>query len=158
MPRQVEFSDVLRALPSLNRTQLEELRTKAAFLISRRPNTATSMEDEDWLLYGIKTELVRRGLENPDFIFRKNESFRSFITISPKVRELLESAAPGLSLTERRWLGEVAAKELAKYLRVDISLRSMLEHASQIPQALNRAFPGYMEGRMLGIVIKHMRD
>lgn len=158
MMPQIDFADILRTLPALNRKQLEELRTKAAFFIQRRPDVNVSMEDEDWLLSGIKKELVRRGLEKPDFVFRKNDSYRSFVTTSVKVRELLEEAAPGLSLVERRYLGEIAAKELARYLRVEITLRSMLEHASQIPQALNRAFPGYMEGRMLGIVIRQPRD
>lgn len=150
----VSFQDVLDSLGHFNKKQLEEIRTKSAFFIQRRPNVNVSMEEEDWLLLGIQKELVRRGLELPDVQFRRNASYRNFLTISPKIRELLELAAPGLSLIERRWLGEIAAKCLADYLRVEINLRNMVEHATLIPLAINKAFPDYMEAGMLGLVVK----
>lgn len=167
MPR-VDYQDILNALPFLDRSQLEQVKKRVNLNIQGKTGrTVNSLEGEDWLLEGIKAELKRRGIDQTPlpFVLKNNTAFKGFNTKSARVRELLEKAAPGLSLVERRYLGEVSVKELARYIetwqpkagqdKVAVSLYSLLHHVDRIPEALNNSFPGYIEAQMLGIIITH---
>lgn len=159
-----DFNQILLGLGTLNRTQLEQIRQRCAFFLQQKHGSA-GLEDEDWLLYGILSELSRRGIDNQqtiNFRIKKSGSFHSYQTKSERVRMLLEQAAPGLTFTERRALGEVAAKELARFFekdrKWDITLNRMLERIDLVMPAMDRSFPGYLESGMLGVVLRQMRD
>ncbi len=153
-----DHQQILTALPTLNRQQLEGIRQRASLLLQHRTHKNESIEDEDWLLAGILTELKHRGLSNyQNFRIKKSSSFAGFQTQSETVRILLEQGAPGLNLVERRFLGEIAGYELANYIKgwTDVSLYTMLENVGKVPMAIDHAFPGYLASKMLWVVIRH---
>ena len=152
-----DYKTVLSVLGSLNKTQLEDVRRRAAFLIQHKPGgSVAAVADEDWILHGILYELERRGLgDNVGFNVRRSRDFKGFQTKSETVRAILGSAAPDLSAVELRLLGEIAAKALASYVTwKDISRDIMLEHVHLIPLAISRSFPDYLECGMLNLLVK----
>lgn len=155
----VEFKDIMGSLRSLSRTQLEAVRKQAAYHLQHQSSRGSApVEEEDWLLLGLLTELRRRGLDGRDFKIKSSSSFAGFQTQSVGVRELLLTAVPGLSAVQRRLLGEIAGYELARYLESwsppkEISRANLLMYVSRVPEAIDRAFPGYMAAGMLGLVV-----
>lgn len=154
----MDHREIVASLRSLSRSQLEDVRRRAAlYLQHSKPST---VEDEDWLLIGIRTELSRRGLESRDtFRLKKPSSFASYQTQSETVRSLLLSAAPDLTAVQRRALGEIAAKALADFLTSwqkppTISREALLRRVSRVPEALDWAYPGYMAAGLLGVVVR----
>lgn len=162
-----DYDSILDTLPYLNNTQLEEIRKRVS--LNKQRNSASrrvdSLETEDWIFEGIKTELSRRGVaETLDFVVKKTNSFRNFQTKSERVRRLLEQAAPGLTLVQRHYLGEIAVFELAKHIeswaprngeKLLVSMDTLLWHVDRIPQVLDYCFPGYIESRTLGVIVTH---
>jgi len=155
----LNYQEVLNSISFFNLKQLEELRRKALFLIQLRSRTKSSgVKDQDWLLAGILTELTYRGLlsEKDRFRIKKSTSFRGFQTKSEKVRELLEEAAPRLKDVEKIALGQICGRELAHYLAYngnDVSLHLLLEHVDLTLMAIDKAFPDYLQSRMLGVIV-----
>ena len=165
------YQQILNGLSLLDRKELEDVRRKAAVLLQLKgggsPAQSGSLDNEDWLLEGIKAELYRRGLldKASGFRIKGDRSFGSFQTKSEKVRELLEKAAPDLSLTERHYLGQIAAKQLARYIeswnakdeddKIAVSLTTMLRFVDRVPEAIETYFPGYMGAQLLAVIITH---
>lgn len=147
-----DHSRLMTTLPRMTRAQLEDVRRRAAFLLQSRSDQP-GVEEEDWLLRGIVIELGRRGLDNRPFRIKKATSFANYQTQSENVRELLLQAAPGLSAVRRFALGEVAGYELAGYLRLEINRDTMLTNISRVPEAIDKAYPGYMASKLLHLVV-----
>ncbi len=147
---------MLASLTSLNRSQLEEIRRRAAFLLQHKSGPA-SVEDEDWLLTGILTELRHRGQDDRNLRLKKASSYASFQSQSERVRAVLEDLAPDLSVVELKALGEVAANALAVRLErwTEVSRENMLRYVSQVPEAIEGCYPGYMASGMLCVVVTH---
>lgn len=161
----LSFQDIQRGLSSLSRNELVQIRAQCALLMGTKAQIPgqVSVGDEDWVLYGILAELQRRGLE-PEAIHLKLSvtSYHGYVDGSAAVRELLEQAAPGLSAVEKRALGVVAGRELARFLEnqrhTGVARDTMLNNVRSIPQALEVSFPGYMGARMLGVIIRGIED
>ena len=154
----IPFPELLRSIDQLNTTQLKAARQRINFQLQHRSDQ-TTLEDEDWLLHGINAELRRRGLDNRDsFRVKKDSSFASFNTQSEQARELLLLAAPGLTAIQRRALGEIAAKALADWLSTwqnySINRETLMRNVGKIPEAIDRAYPTYIETGLLGLIIK----
>lgn len=149
-----EHRRLLQSLQSMSRSQLEQVRQRASYHLQHKTGAIESVEDEDWLMLGILHELDRRGLDARPIRLKKPASFAQYQTQSENVRALLLKAAPGLNVLQRRALGQVASKELARYLTwVDVNRGSMLMYVSKIPEAIDAAYPGYMAAKMLGLVV-----
>ena len=146
-----------RAGSSLTRGEIEQIQQRCRYWLQRKTASArVTLEDEDWLLAGLLTELRRRGLDNRDQ-FRPNASFT---TQSARVREMLDQLAPGLTLVERRYLGEVAARALADYINRfrDLNIGTLTQMVSSVPTALDRSFPGYIAAGMLPVLVRTLHD
>src|SRR6266702_495958 len=154
----MNYNSILLTLPSLTRTQLEEVRRRASYVLQLTAGNVRKqvLEQQDWLLEGIVSELKYRGLWIDAFKFhiKNNKSFHSYQTKSEKVRELLEQASPNMTLIEKTVLGQICGYELACLLRMNVSLHDMLEHVDLIPIAIDKSYPGYLASRMLGVIIK----
>lgn len=157
------YQAILEALPGLNKTQLGEVKKRVAHLLQGSGSADRApVEDEDWLLLGIIAELQRRGLEADDrsqFVIKKSSSYASFSTASEITRGILLRAAPNLDAVERRLLGQIAGRELAKHLEgwhdpPEISLHNLLIRVGHVPVAIETAFPGYMASGMLSLVVR----
>jgi hypothetical protein len=153
----VEFEEVVRRLPKLTQAELSQVRGRCALLLQSKIAPVPALADEDWLLEGITTELHNIGIYvNTSFRVKKSHSFKGYLTKSEEVRKLLLEAAPGITLTERHYLGQIAARELIRYITwQDTSLNSLLDHIHCVPNALEKAFPGYLQSRNLRIIVQH---
>ena len=155
-PHALDASYVLSALPRLNKGELEEVkrRTTALLQMGRRTDPQP-IEDEDWLLLGILSELRHRGLDNrPTVRLKKASSYAGFSAQSERVRQLLLDAAPGLTAVQRRALGEIAARALADYLTwTDLNRDTLMRFVGRVPEALDKAYPGYTSSGLLPLII-----
>ena len=154
------YQQLVSSLPTMSKSQLTKLRQHVAFLLQHSPiDPVQPVEDEDWLLRGILTELDRRGLNvGKDFKIRRDSSYASFRAQSESVRAHLLRMVPNLTAVQRRALGEVCGRELALYLASwqsapEINRHTMLTYVSRVPEALERSFPGYMAAGLLKMVI-----
>lgn len=149
MSHTMTFDEVKRSLPLFTEMQLKEIVNRCKMLATKEP------PNEDWLLDGILVELKLQGIPVPslDKIVRLN-NFKSFSEKSLQLRTALE--AQGIKTrTEKRQLAKICVLCLIQYLKTftDISLPNMLTFIDHIPQALERAFPGYWSSKLLPFVI-----
>ena len=162
------FQQVIGLLSSLSRSELDEVRKRAAFFLQHKAVQRAVVEQEDWLLEGVLTELERRGRysNRGQFKLKNTGTFAGVSTKLAEVRRLLEKAAPNISPSQKKYLGEVVAEELANYLSTpylvdgkivvrELSINSMLSNIHLAPEAIDRAFPGYMAAGMLGLVVRY---
>ena len=152
----MDYEDLLVSLTQLSRVQLEAVRQRTAVLLQLKTGTGITVEETDWLLAGILTELRRRGLDARDnFRIRSSSAFAGFQTQSQSVRALLERVAPDLTMVQKRALGEVAAYELARLITwTSPSREVMLMNIARAPEAIDRAYPGYLEAGLIHLVIR----
>lgn len=161
-PLPVNFQSITSALPNLTKKELEDIRRRCVILLQSKQSTRQNIEEDDWLLYGVGQELKYRGLEDGErfaaFRIKNASSYSGYLEKARAVRTLLEECAPNITTVERRYLGEIAAKELARYIdtwkNTDVSRDSLLHHIDKIPVALQRSFPNYLESKLLGMLIK----
>jgi hypothetical protein len=155
---QSEFDSIVAKIPSMTKQQMTDLRRRLLFFIG----SSNSTTNADWLLDGILTVLRERGMGHmipPNFRIKNNKSFADYETQADRVRELLSDAIPNMTLTEQRSLGVIAARALADYITKfsEVGLHSMLLYVARIPEALDNAFPSYLEsGTMHFLVRRHV--
>jgi len=152
----VRYEDILATLPHLSREQLGNIQKKCAAAIALAGGKRSG--DDDWLLRGIHVELIRRGLEEERLQpIQAKGANAGFTTQSERVRSVLEKGAPGLSRNELYVLGEIAAQCLANHIdswdKGGLSISTLMRNVSRVPEAVDRAFPGYLEAGFLGMVV-----
>lgn len=149
----MSYQSICEELPSLTRKELDDIRKRCALLMQNQSIRSDAVEEQDWILEGILHECQHRGIYvGRSFHIKRTGSFAAFITKSEALRELLAECAPGLTPVQRVALGQVCARELANYLRQP-SFQSMMNHVHLIPTALEEAYPGYMQSRLLSLVV-----
>jgi hypothetical protein len=113
-------------------------------------------EATDWLFSGIAYELNRRGRPYPDFLEHKiNQMAPCYLAEAPQIRAQLVLRVFGsrrFTPTDRMALGRVVAAALADYVvgPAPLSLQVLLQNVSKVWEALDAAFPGYLEAGALG--------
>ena len=153
-----DYDQILSSLPSLSRHQLEEIRRRSVFLLQHK-SSSVPVEDEDWLLLGILTELQQRGLDNrSSFKIKRTSSYAGFSTQSERIRSLIATAVPNMSSVQQRAMGEVAADALCRYLLSwrdppQLSRSTLLRYVGRVPEALDWSYPGYIASGLLGLTI-----
>lgn len=154
---QAEYARLKRSLSDLTRDQAAEVRR----LLAHQIGMTSVGQQSDWLLAGILEVLRERGLGHaipPHFAIRRSRSFGSYETRSDRVRQLLHAALSGMTLTETRSIGVIAARCLAEYIdtwdKNEITLDKLLFNVGQIPAAMERAFPGYIDSNVLGFLLR----
>ncbi len=151
MSNKLTYSQVKQAIPDLNEREIKDLynRCKALIKIDTTP-------DDDWLLEGVIQELRNQGIYVPAFSKIKTlPTYAAYAEKSEQLRTILERQGISSKL-EKRQLAAITAKCLIEYLRsfTDVSLHTMMAHIDNIPQALERAFPGYLRANMLMFLLK----
>lgn len=149
---------LIDCLPDLTIEQLKEIRTRCSYFIQQR--TKPNQSNDDYILSGILTELEDRGLGATipkSFKIKNNRSFAAYLTTSEQVKNHLELSIPNMTFTQKKALGIIAARCLAKHIlswNGDISLETMLKFVSRIPASLNYYFPGYVECGLLHLIFE----
>jgi len=160
------FQKICDLLPSLDRGELEQVRTRCAYQLQHKTAKQTIVDQQDWLLEGVLAELQFRGIytSRNQLQIKNPRSFAGYTTKATAVRALLEHAAPNLTSLQKMSLGRVSAHELFEFLTSwkdedgvsrPVTLNLMLESVHLVPNALDRAFPGYMASQMLGLIVRY---
>lgn len=147
---------VLRILPTLSVTELEEVKSKAqaALVLSTPPGVPApaARPDEDWLLEGITYVLRSRGLVRGE-LFAIDGKVK--VALAEVQAALLEAVGRPLKTVEKVALGRVTAEAMADMISTYATLgpRIMLQHIPKALQALENSFPGYLASGMVGLLI-----
>lgn len=167
MSKDQPIDDVLRALSSLSKEQLEQVSSKARFLISTggvisvaakpaRKHEPTS--DSELMLSVICDFLSSNGLEfaSPAQL-RRAHGYNAFKEKVAYISQYLERGAGSLSRVEKQALFRVGIELLYKNLvkmNVAVSTRTILGHIHRFPSILNQSFPGYAQMGAIKIIIQ----
>lgn len=160
---QAPLETILGLLPRLSAKDREQVRQRLIALatLDLGPK-ARDHDPTDWLLDGIVAELTARGLETsipPKGAWPKLLQWKQYCAARPGLESWAVKRAPTFTRTDWAVFGLTAARVLATHLTAftEVNIRTMLAHANELPEALQRAFPGYAESRLLGFIIKAQR-
>jgi len=151
---------IQKLLFQLEDSDLEELAQRIQAL---RQFRNPEVDPADYLLDGMIAEAGRRGLGPtvpPNFRLKSHKSFRSYISVSKRMRAMLEENCPGMNELEKGVAGRFCARILGEYLEekryVSVTFFSLLEHIGSLPEAIDDGFPGYLANRSFGFLIKSL--
>jgi hypothetical protein len=152
-----DFRRVVEFLPKMSKSQLTELRRRILPLIGAKEEGGVA--NRDWLLDGILEVVKERGLGHmipPNFRVRKTSSFSGYETQADRVRLMLTTAIPDMTVTDERAIGVIVVRALADYISSwsEVSFDSLLRNVSKIPDAIDAAFPGYLASGMLPFLLR----
>jgi hypothetical protein len=159
--KKTDYEMLAERISELTLQQAIDLRRKLNFLKDQK---ADGDDHDDWLLKGIFKVLNDRGLGHTipsNFRIKSSKSFGGFATQSERVRTFLDKAIPNMNVMEQTILGNLCAITLANLIESwdrEVSLETMLFHIGRIPEALERSFPGYIQSRMLRLLVRRRQD
>lgn len=145
-----DYDEVKKAIPYLTQAEVKDLLNRCKSLLRRETDTS------DWLLEGIVYELRLHGIVIPSTDkITKLSDYPAYSEKSDNLRALLEDQGIN-SRIEKRQLAIICAKCLIEYLKdfTDVSLPTMMRFIDHLPQAIERAFPGYLQCGMLPFMLK----
>ena len=156
-----KFQEILALLPKLSPDELKQVKTRVSFLLGQGKTKAEDKNEEfnDWLTLGIVYELQRRGTVAKDlnnFILKKSAP-SSYVENCAMVCKHLEGRVSSsiLDPVQLVILGRMVARCEADYLSFfgEVSLRQMLCNIGNIPIAIERSYPGYVQSGMLDFLV-----
>lgn len=155
--------DVIAALPKLSAADRAEVQTAIKMLgaLDGGPEPAAPSVGDDWLLSGIATYLVRRGLlpeSKALFELKRRNSYQQYLQKLPSLVLFLTRLEQENRLTKRHRItvAFLCARSLGSMLerRNYFSVSAMLSQIDKIPEALDEAFPGYIASGMFGFILQ----
>lgn len=150
------LQETLSSLLGLTQDELLEVQRHITLLLPQ----AEPKQDDDWLLAGVIAVLKEKGLGDtiPTYFKIKNQkSYKGYARKSEKLRETLLRNCGALRRAEHYALGHLAASLLFDYLSEEsraLGLWTMLERVDLLPQAIDDAFPGYLESGLLRMILR----
>jgi hypothetical protein len=155
-----DFQRVVEFLGKMTKAQLTEIRRRTLSLISGKEEGGVA--NRDWLLDAVLEVVRERGLGHaipPNFRIRKTSSFGGYETQADRVRMMLSEAIPDMEVTEERAIGVIAVRALADYIAPwsEVTFDSLLHNVAKIPEAIDAAFPGYLQAGMLSFLLRDRR-
>jgi hypothetical protein len=147
----LEVSRMIAKLPSLTKEDRAALRG-ALLMLGGAESSPPGDIAFDWLLDGILYELKRRGLPYPGFTLPRLRALApNYVNESVPIRvRLAQATGVGKNQTERLLLGRLVAGVLIDHLietgpNRPLGLKVVLTNVGQTFEALENAFPGYLE-------------
>jgi hypothetical protein len=156
---------ILRALPTLAPTDLCKLRdrVKLALLLNGGgpdlPPAGGQTRGHgnfggraDYLLAGILAESRRRGLLGTAQRLAGHRLPAGYAAAAQRVCQNLEASLPEMGPADYAALGQLAARALAELLEGQgqrITPRKLLRNVNRILEAIDHAFPGYLQAKIL---------
>jgi hypothetical protein len=149
-----DLSTVLEVLPRLNYDELKQLKLKvgAKLSLSVGGSSPPTQTQSDYVKDGIITELRRRGLLGTAKGLSPRQLPNDFDAASAEIQEFLAGHVGVLSAVRYAALGQLAARALASFLEnqgKQVTAWLLTTSVSKIPQALDAAYPGYLEAGLL---------
>ncbi len=148
---------IIDLLPQLSREELEQVKTRVAFLATYA--ISSSGDIDDWLLRGIITVASDRGFaeEIPKvLVIPNNRSYRGYRDKASRVRGLFEKAIPKLTKVEKATLGQLLIECLCSKLQRyrSVSFLAIMHSIEQAPEAFEDSFPGYLQMGLASVPIR----
>lgn len=153
---------VIALLPKLNAKELAEVRTAVKMLgaLDGGPAPAAPTQGDDWVLSGIATYLVRRGLlpEGKAFMeLKRRDAYKQYLTKLPALMGFLTKLEQDNKLGKRHrvTVAFLCARSLGDMLerRNYFSVSAMLSQIDKIPEGLDNAYPGYVQAGLFGFIL-----
>lgn len=158
------YATILKQIPNLTPLQMDEVQKRITALrnVLGIPQEVSEPErQDDWILQGYADELSARGLGKtvPNQPHRL-KSYQTYKAHASRVEALILEAIGTLTVVERRVLGQIIARALAKMISewAAVSFDLMMRQTGRIPQALEQSFPGYLDAGMLKWLIRARRS
>lgn len=155
---------IIGLLPSLTPAERKQVASAIALLGGLESPLGPSVTD-DWILAGIISYLVRRGLlaeQGALFGLKRRDAYKTYMQKMPAIVAFFAriETQSGLYKRHRPMLALLAARALGDLLieRGIFSVGAMLTQIDRIPEAMDRAFPDYIACGMLGMVLKQSHE
>lgn len=155
-------SQIIALLPKLTHAELAEVRTAIKMLgaLDGGPAPAAPTQGDDWLLSGIATYLVRRGLlpeSKAFFELKRRDAYKQYLSKLPALMGFLTKLEQDNKLGRRHRItvAFLCARSLGDMLerRNYFSVGAMLSQIDKMPEALDNAYPGYIEAGLFGFIL-----
>lgn len=161
--------EILRALPKLKGPELAEVARAVKALLSLSNYEAdkfvTSIVDtgvDDFLLQGIAHYLEKEGVTGSGsravYHLTRMDGYKHYKDKRPDLDIFLKKLLSSQGTKGNRHQAQIAylcASALADLLRARkiFSVGAMLTQVNKIPEALDAAFPGYVQGGLFGFIL-----
>jgi hypothetical protein len=158
------FQTLLCQLPTFSQDELKQIKTRVSALLGS--DAAVPIEDEfklDWLTEGILHVLKARGLMIGNLPLKqiKRMAPTDYAARCTRVRDfLLKRESPAFQGPALTALGRKVAEALVEHIMSwntkgkGIGLPLVLACIDKVPEALDAAFPGYLESGLLYLIVR----
>jgi len=124
------------------------------------PTPAAPSLYDDWVLSGIATYLVRKGLvseRNAMHDLKRRDAYKIYLSKLPALMCFLTKVEQDNKLGRRHrvTVAFLCARSLGDLLahRNYFSVGAMLSQIDKIPEALDQAYPGYISAGLFGFIL-----
>lgn len=156
---------ILTSIPKLQFRDIPKIKQALNALEALGGSGIQEGESPDWLLLGIALYLTKRGTlsgKNAIYQLQKRRAYKQYREKLPAVMGYLSRIEVhiGSSTRARPQLAFLAARALAD-LMTDwkvFGVTTMLSQIDKIPEALERAYPGYIAAGLFGFVLNRERN
>lgn len=155
---------VIALLPKLTAADLAEVSAAIKMLgaLDGGPAPASPSVSDDWVLSGIATYLVRRGLvpeRSAMHDLKRRDAYKQYLQKLPSLMGFLTKLEQDNALRSRHriTLAFLCARSLGDMLaqRQYFSVGAMLSQVDKVPEALDQAYPGYVAAGLFGHVLRN---
>lgn len=168
-PLSREAQAVLTALSRLTMEDLSVVIRRAEILRAtltgrQRAPVNTAEHDHDWLMDGIYHVLSERGLSHtvpPQSRLHGLSQYPTYRANRPAVEIFMDRACVNLQQAERGLMAVFAGRAYLDYLRDRYrhhGISAILQHIHELPEAVDAAYPGYVQSGLLPALLKQRRE
>ena len=148
-------NDVLKLLPKLSQQELAVVRAAVDHLLD---GSDIVQGDSTLSLYDVVSAAVGRGYLSFQE-FRKMTAYKTWRRDGPAVVQFIERTFPQSHKVTKTAIMSFLVRALIddmKMLKIPITIGTVTKQISQLPQVLDRCFPGYVESNMTHVIVKAM--
>ena len=153
---------IIALIPKLGPAELAEVQAALKFNGAMQgASDAPLLMSSDWVLNGIATYLIRRGLieaQGALWGLKKRDAYKAYIhKLAPVAAFLARLEGQVKTHTRHRpQLAAICATALADWLekRSIFSVSTMLSQIDKLPEALDEAYPGYVKAGLFSFVLR----
>jgi len=150
----MKLTDILSQLPKLSQEELATVRAAVEHLLAG----SSDAEDPTRPLYDVVSGAVGRGYLSFQE-FSKMAAYKTWRRDAPAVVQFIETAFPQshkvTKLAIMNYLVSALIDDL-KERNVPITLRTITNNISRLPQILDDCFPDYLKGGAAHLIVKAM--
>ena len=150
----MKVNDLIRELPKLSQQELAVVRAAVDHLLDGSSNT----EDPTRSLYDVVSGAIGRGhLSFQEF--HKMAIYKVWRRDAPAVVCFIDKTFPQSHKVTKTAIMSFLVRALIddmKMLKIPITIGTVTRQIDQLPQVLDRCFPGYVESNMTHVIVRAM--